>query len=61
MNKLKFHDFLKTKNKKIHWPYKIPSIYKITPLSTQRKGWSIYWEEERALFVYLRYIISLCK
>ena len=28
-------------------------FYKITPLATQRKGWSTQWEEESALLVYL--------
>ena len=32
---------------------KFSLIYKITSLSTQRKGWSTYEEEESALLVYL--------
>ena len=41
------------KRKITHWPHKYFSIYKITLLSTQRKGWLTKTEEESALFVYL--------
>ena len=35
--------------------FKFSSINQITPLVTERKGWSTKTEEERALFVYLYY------
>ena len=35
--------------------YMFSVIYKITPLSTLRKGWSTEQEEESALWVYLYY------
>ena len=40
VNKLKFNDKKKFKKKIIHYLYKYSIIYKITPLSTKKKGWS---------------------
>ena len=47
--------FKLTGYKIIHRLYTFSSIYKITPLSTQRKGWSTQSEGESALLVYLFY------
>ena len=56
MNKLKFYDLKKnSKQITIHRLYTLFSIYKITPLSAWRKGWSSQQEEESALLVYLYY------
>ena len=50
--------FLITKNKtKLNLLYKCSSIYKIIPLSTQRKGWS---SKRRRVLCWSIYIISLC-
>ena len=43
-------------SKKIQWLYKYSLIYKIPPLSTQRKGWSTE-EEAGAVLVCLFYYI----
>ena len=54
MKKLTFNDFLLTlKTKIIHKLYTFSIIYKITPLSSQMKGWSTEQGEESALLVYL--------
>ena len=50
MNKLEFQD--KKIQKIMHRQFKFSIIYKITPLSTQRKGWSTWQEEESALLAY---------
>ena len=50
--------FLITKNKKkLNLLYNCSSIYKIIPLSTQRKGWS---SKRKRVLCWSIYIISLC-
>ena len=51
--------FIKLKLKIIHWLYKFSSFYKITPLSTLRKGGSKVGERKRVL-CWSILIISLC-
>ena len=56
MNKLKFDDFSKIKNKNNTLTVIFfVIIFKITLLFTLRKGWSSKQEEESALLVYLYY------
>ena len=54
MNKLKFNVFFN--NEKYFIYCTIFCIYKITPRSTQREGWSTEKEDESVLLIYLYYL-----
>ena len=58
MNKLKFNDFKKIKNKSLTLHTNFFSIKQITPLSTQRKGGSTYCNKRKRALCWSIYIIG---
>ena len=55
-NKLQFNDFLKckTKNNSLTVLYKLFFVFKITPLSTQRKGFHLRKRKRKRVFCWSR-------